>query len=153
MIETLFSISGLLYASLLFLIVLLVFLGAFYRPARRTQVSKTKLLALLAVSVFNLAVVLPFTVNFVGPLKVYLLGFWWVVSWLPFVLASLYFFILTVGFIALRKWASFPVTEERHLRSFLLRSAAFEALYAMACPFIAIVGAGILTALGVGTLL
>jgi hypothetical protein len=147
MIEGIFSIRGLLRAFLILLMVLLVFFVAFYQPARKGLLSKTKLLALLAVSVFNLAIVLPFAINFTESLTGYLLGLWWLISWPLFVLANFFFLVLTMGFIFFGKWESLPMVEERPLRSILFRSVAFEILYAMACPFIVVLSSVVIGAI------
>jgi hypothetical protein len=147
MIETLFSARGLLSALLLFLIVLLVFYSVFYRPARKVQVSRTMLSALLATSLFNLIVISPFTILFAASLKIYVLALWWIPAWFPFMLANLFFLILAVGLIVRRKWASFPVTEEMPVVSLFGLSTVFEIFYVMACPFATVIGAGILMAI------
>jgi hypothetical protein len=137
LIDVLFSVQGLILASLSFLAAVLVFYAAFYRPARKVQVPRIRLLALLAVSVFNLIAVLPFIVFCVRPLKIYPLALWWLVSWLPFVVVSLSVPILIIGLIILRKWANFPATKERPVRSFFLLSVAFEAIYFVGTPALA----------------
>jgi hypothetical protein len=148
MIKTLFSVGGLIAAAALLLVVLLIFYVAFYRPARKNQVSGIPLLALLTVSAFNWIVVLPFIILFVGPQKPIILSFWWVYAWFPFLLSSLFFFVLTASFIIVKRRTLFPITKERPILFFIGLFVVFEILYVVVCPRLAALGSQLIYALG-----
>ncbi|MDR2671882.1 MAG: hypothetical protein LBC35_01000 [Coriobacteriales bacterium] len=142
--KTFFSVGGVASALALLLVVFLVFCGAFYRPIGKVQISKTKLLALLAASTFNLIVVFPFAIFLASPLKAYAFAWWWLFAWSPFTFASLFFLVFTVCFFIFRRWSNFPVTEERPVLSFFGFSVVFETLYIILSPIVTVVGAAIL---------
>ncbi|MDR2671881.1 MAG: hypothetical protein LBC35_00995 [Coriobacteriales bacterium] len=137
-IDILLSAEGLVCALVFLFLTLAIFYGAFYRSAHKAQVPKIKILALLTVSLFNLLVVVPCVFIFAKPLESIVLALWWMLSFVPFIFSSLFFIVLIVGFVVLRKWRNFPMTEERPLRSYLKLSIAFEALYLVGCPVLVV---------------
>jgi hypothetical protein len=158
MIGSLCSVGGLIAAAALLLMVLLIFYFAFWRPARKGKVSGTTLLVLLAISAFNLVVLLPCVVliaefsDFIPdfileffPLMAFLL--WWLIGWFPFLLCSLFVLVLSAGFLIIKSQTIFPISGKRPVLSFILISFAIEALYIGVCPMLTLALALIITPL------